>query len=104
MRREKRDAGNGVHPARYRGRLNRSAATPLAVREDLVDGFQEEKVAPHHRLVHAQFFVEMIDAVLQDSFPAGRGPGEVSFGAESVENRQRGVAVRAGPAPVRAAR
>ena len=65
--------------------------------QDLVDGFQKEEVAPHDGLVDAQLFVEMIDAVLQDPFPARGGPRQVAVGAERVENGQGGVAITLGP-------
>ena len=70
-----------------------SAISFAVVSQDLGDGFEEEEVAPHHRLIDAQLFVEMIDAVLQHAFPAGVGPGQVAVGAKRVENRERRIAV-----------
>ena len=61
--------------------------------QDLVDGFEEEEIAPHDGLVDAQPLVEVIDAVLQDALPAGRRPGEVvgrcraSRGSSSAASR-----------------
>jgi hypothetical protein len=34
-----------------------------------VQRFQEEVLSPHHRLVHAQVFVDMVHAAFQDAFP-----------------------------------
>src|SRR5206468_11079624 len=64
--------------------------------QDPVHGLQEEKLAPHHRLAHAELLVEVIDATLENAFPARSRPGGVVVGQQRVEDIEGGVAVAGG--------
>ena len=42
----------------------------IHVSEHLVDRLEEEEIAPHHRFINAELFVEMVHAVFDNAFPA----------------------------------
>ena len=69
--------------------------------EQLVERLEEEVLAPHHALVHAQALALVVHAVLEDAFPAGRVDREELRRQECGQDRRRVVAVERAAAPGR---
>src|SRR5258708_6941619 len=62
-------------------------------RQDSVNRFQKEMVAPHNRFVDAPVHRAMIDSVAQDAFVSWIARAEKRLAGESGENNERGVAI-----------
>jgi hypothetical protein len=53
---------------------------------DLHRAFQEEIIAPQHAFIHAQAFALVVDAMLEQAFPAWSLVGKEFRRAEGLEN------------------